>query len=85
VFMVQIDDADRDVVGSLYEDTTLHRRYPGDGSFDLVGFLLLARDAGIEGPVSVEVMSAEHYALPAGEAARRAYDSTRRVIDRAWH
>ena len=85
VFVIQLDDADRDVVGTLYEDTTLRRRYPGDGGFDLVGFLLLARDAGIEGPVSVEVMSTEHYALPVGEAARRAYDSSRRVIDRAWH
>lgn len=85
VFMLQIDDADREVVGTLYEDTTMRRRYPGEGSFDLVGFLLLARDAGVTAPVSVEVMSTEHYALPVGEAARRAYASARRIIDRAWH
>lgn len=85
IFVLQIDDADRDVVGTLYDDTTQRRRYPGEGSFDLVGLLLLARDAGVEVPVSVEVMSTEHYALPVEEAARRAYVTTRRIIDRAWH
>jgi sugar phosphate isomerase/epimerase len=85
VFMLQLDDADRDVVQPLYDDTTRRRRYPGEGSFDLVGFLLLTRDAGVEAPISVEVMSTEHYALPVEEAARRAYVSTRRIIDRAWH
>ena len=84
IFVVQLDDADREVVGSLEDDTVLRRRYPGDGSFDLVGLLLLLRDAGVEAPISVEVMSTEHYALPAAEAARRAYDSTRWVLDRAW-
>ena len=85
VFMIQLDDADRDVVGSLYEDTTTRRRYPGEGDFDLNGFLLLARDAGIDIPVSVEIMSTEHNALPVGEAARRAYARSRAIIDRAWH
>ena len=85
IFVLQVDDADRTVVGSLLEDTTRNRRYPGEGSFDLVGLLMLARDAGVDAPVSVEVMSTEHYALPVDEAARRAYDATRAVIDRAWH
>jgi sugar phosphate isomerase/epimerase len=85
VFVIQLDDADRTVVGTLFEDTTLRRRYPGDGSFDLVGLLMLARDAGVEAPVSVEVMSTEHYALPVAEAARRAHDTARAVVDRAWH
>lgn len=85
IFVLQVDDADRAVVGSLLEDTTRRRRYPGQGSFDLVGLLMLARDAGVDVPVSVEVMSDEHYALPVGEAARRAYASSRAVIERAWH
>jgi len=85
IFMLQIDDADQAVVGTLYEDTTLRRRYPGEGSFDLAGLLLLCRDAGVDAPVSVEIMSTEHQALPVAEAARRAYTSTRRVLDRAWH
>ena len=85
VFVLQLDDADAEARGSLLEDTTLRRRYPGEGSFDLVGFLMLARDAGVDTPVSVEIMSTEHHALPVAEAARRAYDSSRAVIERAWH
>jgi sugar phosphate isomerase/epimerase len=85
IFVFQIDDADPERVGPPEADTVLRRRYPGEGSFDLGGLLMLMRDAGVDVPVSVEVMSEEHYALPVGEAARRAYASTRRVIDRAWH
>lgn len=85
IFVLQLDDADRDVVGSLPEDTTLRRRYPGEGSFDLVGLLMLCRDAGVEAPVSVEIMATDHYALPVREAARRAYETATRVIARAWH
>ena len=85
IFVLQLDAADRTAVGSLPEDTTLRRRCPGEGSFDLVGLLMLARDAGVDAPISVEVMSTEHYALPVEEAARRAYTATRAVIDRAWH
>ena len=84
IFVLQLDDADRAVVGSLAEDTILRRRYPGEGDFDLGGLLMLARDAGVDAPISVEIMSTEHYALPVEEAARRAYTSTRAVIDRAW-
>ena len=85
IVMFQIDDADPERVGPPEDDTVLRRRYPGEGAFDLVGLLLLMRDAGVEVPVSVEVMSTEHYGLPVGEAARRAYVATRRVIERAWH
>lgn len=85
IFVLQLDDADARPVGLLEDDTVLRRRYPGEGAFDLVGLLVLVRDAGIDVPVSIEILSTEHHALPVGEAARRAYDSGRRVIDRAWH
>lgn len=85
IHILQLDDGDRDGVGPLAEDTCLRRRYPGEGSFDLVGLLMLCRDAGVEAPVSVEIMATSHHALPVGEAARRAAESTRRVIARAWH
>jgi len=85
IFVLQLDDADRDPVGPLAEDTCLRRRYPGEGGLDLVGLLMLCRDAGVEAPVSVEIMATDHHGLPVGEAARRAYDTTLRVIDRAWH
>jgi sugar phosphate isomerase/epimerase len=82
-FMIQLDDADAEVVGELFEDTMLRRRYPGEGSFDLVEFLGILNDAGAPGPKSVEILSSENQALPVREAAQRAHDATRAVIDAA--
>lgn len=79
---VQLDDAD-DPVGPSWEDTMLRRRYPGDGSFDLVGLLRIFADVGVVAPYSVEVMSPEHQALPVDTAARRAHDTTAAVLREA--
>jgi sugar phosphate isomerase/epimerase len=83
VFMQQVDDAAGAPVGDLLEDTWLNRRYPGEGTFDLRAFVCVLDDAGASAPISVEICSAEHFALPVDEAAHRAYDSTRRVLDDA--
>jgi sugar phosphate isomerase/epimerase len=83
VFIQQVDDADATPVGTLMEDTWLHRRYPGEGTFDIGGFVRLLDDAGAPAPVSVEICSTEHFALPVDEAARRAYDTTKRVVEAA--
>jgi sugar phosphate isomerase/epimerase len=83
VFMIQLDDADAEVVGELFEDTMLRRRYPGEGSFDLVGFLRILNDAGVQAPKSVEILSSDNQALPVDDAARRAHDATRAVVDAA--
>jgi sugar phosphate isomerase/epimerase len=83
VFMVQLDDADPEPVGELIEDTWLSRRYPGDGSLDVEGFVQLIDDAAVTAPLSVEICSVAHFALPVDEAARRAYDTTKKVVDAA--
>jgi hypothetical protein len=81
--MIQLDDADEEPVGELFEDTMLRRRYPGEGSFDLVGFVALLNQSGAPAPKSVEILSTAHQELPLAEAARRAHDSTRAVVDAA--
>ena len=83
VFMIQLDDADAEVVGELFEDTMLRRRYPGEGSFDLVEFLRILDEAGASAPKSVEILSVDNQSLAVEEAARRAHDSTRAVVDAA--
>ena len=83
IFMVQLDDADATMEGDLMEDTLLRRRYPGEGSFDIGGYIRLLDEAGTDVPLSVEILSADHQALPVEEAARRAHDSTRAVVDAA--
>jgi sugar phosphate isomerase/epimerase len=83
VAAVQLDDADRDPVGPLFEDTMFRRRLPGDGAFDLVGLVTVLDEIGVDVPYSVEIMSTDEQARPVGEAARRAHDATRAVLARA--
>lgn len=81
VFAVQFDDGPRQRVDpDYYTDCTRHRRVPGEGDFDLVGFLRLVGEMGVRLPLSVEVMSAGLQPRPAAETARRLADATRAVM-----
>lgn len=80
---IQINDADRDVVGSIVEDSIHLRRLPGEGSFDLVGFLRLLDELGVTAPIAIEVIADAQAALPLDEAARRAFDTTAAVVAEA--
>jgi len=83
VVAVQLDDADADVIGPLYEDTMFRRRLPGDGTFDLVGLVQALDTVGVDVPYSVEIMSTLEQSLPVEEAARRAHDAASTVLTRA--
>ena len=80
---VELNDADEQVVGTLFEDTVHRRRYCGDGSFDLPAMITALRTAGWTGPWGVEILSTEHRSLPVEEALRRAAGSARRVLELA--
>lgn len=81
---VQIDDAHADVRGdSLYDDTRHHRLLPGEGDLDLVGFVRLLDDHGVDAPWSVEVLSHEMRARAPHDAARRSAESTWDLLARA--
>jgi sugar phosphate isomerase/epimerase len=82
-FMVQLDDAPSQPIEDVIEDTFQRRRYPGEGSFDLKGFIRVLDEGGATAPVSVEICAADHFALPVDEAARRAYNTTKLVVDEA--
>ncbi|MGO4601941.1 sugar phosphate isomerase/epimerase family protein [Terrabacter sp. 2YAF2] len=80
---VELNDADADVVGTLFEDTVHRRQYCGEGTFDLTGMITALRTAGWNGPWGVEILSDEHRARPVGEALARAADSARNALDAA--
>jgi sugar phosphate isomerase/epimerase len=80
---VELNDADEQVIGSLFEDTVHRRRYCGEGAFDLPGMINALRVAGWNGPWGVEILSVEHRSLPVQEALSRAAQSARTVLDRA--
>jgi sugar phosphate isomerase/epimerase len=77
---VELNDAEPEVVGTLFEDTVHRRRYCGEGSFDLTGMVAALRTAGWTGPWGVEILSDEHRAMPVEDALIRAADSARRVL-----
>ena len=81
IFAVQFDDGPRRPVDAdYYTDCTRYRQLPGEGEFDLPGFLSLLAGMGVRLPLSVEVISTALQQEPAGEVARRMHDSTRAVV-----
>lgn len=80
---VELNDADRDVVGTLFEDTVDRRRYCGTGSFDLTGIITALRAAGWSGPWGVEILSTEHRRLGVRQAAVQAATTARAVLEAA--
>ncbi len=85
VFAVQMNDGPRAGV-SIEEykaDCMVNRVPPGEGEFDCVGFVRLLAEMGVTSPISLEVCSAELWAAPAAEAARRSADAMRAVLAEA--
>jgi sugar phosphate isomerase/epimerase len=80
---VELDDADTQVVGTLFEDTRFNRRLCGEGAYDTVEFIEAVQQAGFAGPYyGVEMISTAHRKLPLEEMARRAYDTTIAQFDK---
>lgn len=73
---VEIDDARKDVIGTIWEDTLFQRLYPGEGSFDCPAFINAVERAGFRGVYGVEVINEKYRLLPVREQARRSFDGT---------
>ena len=69
------------VVGTMYEDTVHNRRLPGEGDFDIAGFLRAIRATGYDGGYGVEIISEEQRPCRPEEAAKVAYDATMREFE----
>jgi sugar phosphate isomerase/epimerase len=80
VLAIQVDDGPALPEDDLIDATLHHRMVPGEGAFDLVGYLSALRTIGAVAPIGVEVFSDELHALGPMESARRVGDATRRVL-----
>lgn len=80
---IAINDADAEMVGDPIEDTTRGRRLPGEGTFDLTGFLRLLDAHGVTAPVTVEILSDAQSSKTPEEAARVSIAAARAVMARA--
>lgn len=75
VFIVELDDARKGVVGTLWDDTINERLLPGEGVFDVPRFVATMHQIGWRGHWGVEVLSKRLRQLDVDEAltqARRA-------------
>jgi sugar phosphate isomerase/epimerase len=82
VLAVQVDDGPGRPEADLVEATLHARLLPGEGDFDLPGYLGALRAIGARAPVGVEVFSDDLHALGPAMAAERAADATRAVLAR---
>ena len=75
IFAVELNDADAEVRGTLFEDTRDNRRLCGMGDQDVTGFIATLQNLGFNGPWGVEILSVEHRQLPVREALQLAYST----------
>lgn len=78
---VELDDGTLLPAGSEIEDTLNRRLLPGEGEFDLIGFIAATRAAGYDGPWGVEIISDAQRARPLEEAARLSWEAAHQFFD----
>jgi sugar phosphate isomerase/epimerase len=73
---VELTDGPVEYMDDPIDEVINHRRLPGEGEFDIPGYIEACRALGYEGPWGVEVLSAELRSLPLEEAVKRAYEAS---------
>ncbi|HYL86250.1 MAG TPA: sugar phosphate isomerase/epimerase [Candidatus Angelobacter sp.] len=76
IVAVEINDGTFTAPWSLHEDTINHRRFCGEGEFDIKGFLAALEKTGYSGPIGIEVLSKELRPLPLHDAVSKAFKTT---------
>lgn len=75
---VEIDDADREIRGTLLEDTLNHRKFCGDGDLDVPRFLDALAAYGYDGPFGIEIISEQQRSRPFADVANDAIRTAKR-------
>ena len=83
VLGLQLDDGPATPEDNLLHATLHERLLPGEGDFDLRALLGTLADIDAVAPIGVEVFSDALHALGPTEAARRAANAIRRVLEHA--
>jgi sugar phosphate isomerase/epimerase len=73
---IELSDGQRENMDDLIEETTRFRKLPGEGEFDIPGYIDVAQDMGYPGPWGVEVLSDELRRKPIEEIFQSAYDTS---------
>lgn len=72
---VELSDGEVENMPDPVEETTQFRKLPGDGEFDVRGYVAALREIGYDGPWGVEVLSRWLRALPMTEMFQRTVDT----------
>jgi sugar phosphate isomerase/epimerase len=73
---VELSDGQFENMEDPIDEVVNHRQLPGEGEFDIPGYVEACRAVGYEGPWGVEVLSEELRNLPIEEEFQRAYETT---------
>lgn len=80
VLAIQVDDGPAEAEENLIDATLHDRLVPGEGAFDLRGYLGALRTIGARAPIGVEIFSDDLHAQGPAVAARRAANATRALL-----
>jgi sugar phosphate isomerase/epimerase len=73
---IELSDGQREDMEDPIAETTRFRKLPGEGEFDITGYIEVAQDIGYEGPWGIEVLSDALRELPIEEIFSRAYETS---------
>jgi sugar phosphate isomerase/epimerase len=76
IVSVELNDGTFEAPWSLHEDTINHRRFCGQGEFDVKGFVECIRRTGYTGPWEIEVLSQDLRGKPLQELTTEAFKTT---------
>jgi sugar phosphate isomerase/epimerase len=72
---IELSDGQYEWMEDRIDEVVNRRKLPGEGEFDIRGYVEVALDMGYSEPWGVEVLSQDLRALPFDEMFRRAYES----------
>ena len=73
---VELSDGQFQNMEDTLDEVINRRRLPGEGEFDIPGYVRACQQAGYPGPWGVEVLSEDLRALPIEQEFERAYETT---------
>jgi sugar phosphate isomerase/epimerase len=73
---VELSDGQFEDMEDTLDEVINRRRLPGEGQFDIPGYVKACQQAGYPGPWGVEVLSEDLRALPIEQEFERAYETT---------
>jgi sugar phosphate isomerase/epimerase len=73
---VELSDGHVHDLDDFIYEVTCDRRLPGEGEFDIPGYVRALQEAGYDQPWGVEVLSADLRELPMQQAFERAYETS---------